>query len=338
MTDQSPPSHAATGAGGWLAHRPWDRLAAWVRGRLGAGWRPAWPWLAASAGLAIVLYYAVGALGIEVIDSDPQFGPGTVTARQSRTVAQAAALVRREVDVHAWTANDPFFLPGWVLDDMPNYQQGIVAAVARLMGGLADRQTAGGVIAPGGDLSQAAGLLKYPGTIWRFDPAISWAPTASAEKQYRRAARSLDAYQRALEAGTAGFDRRPAALAATLADIAADLGAASAVTESYVAEGHWALAGGADAVFYAAKGRLYAYSLLLRELGWDYAQAINDRGAGAAWQHMLATMRTAAALEPLVVIDGAPDASLLPSHLAAQGFYLLRARQQLGELAETLRR
>ena len=30
-----------------------------------------------------------------------------------------------------WTANDPFFLPGAVLDNMPNYQQGIIYALSR---------------------------------------------------------------------------------------------------------------------------------------------------------------------------------------------------------------
>ena len=41
-------------------------------------------------------------------------------------------------------------------------------------------------------------------------------------------------------------------------------------------------------------------------------------------------------MDPLLVINGAPDAVILPSHLAAQGFYLLRARTQLKEISNIL--
>ena len=51
---------------------------------------------------------------------------------------------------------------------------------------------------------------------------------------------------------------------------------------------------------------------------------------------MLGSFRAAAALDPWVVVNGAPDAQILPSHLAAQGFYLLRARTQLREVSNIL--
>jgi hypothetical protein len=37
-----------------------------------------------------------------------------------------------------------------------------------------------------------------------------------------------------------------------------------------------------------------------------------------------------------VVINAAPDGILLPSHLAAQGFYVLRARAQIREITNVL--
>jgi len=39
-----------------------------------------------------------------------------------------------------------------------------------------------------------------------------------------------------------------------------------------------------------------------------------------------------------VVVNGAADSQFLPSHLVAQGFYLLRARTQLREVADILRK
>jgi hypothetical protein len=38
----------------------------------------------------------------------------------------------------------------------------------------------------------------------------------------------------------------------------------------------------------------------------------------------------------MVVVNGAPDAQAVPSHLAAQGFYLLRARTKLREITNIL--
>jgi len=51
---------------------------------------------------------------------------------------------------------------------------------------------------------------------------------------------------------------------------------------------------------------------------------------------MLGSMRTAAVLQPFVVVNGAPDSQFMPSHLATQGFYLLRARTQLKEIGNIL--
>jgi len=44
----------------------------------------------------------------------------------------------------------------------------------------------------------------------------------------------------------------------------------------------------------------------------------------------------AAQLDPWVVWNGYPDALLIPNHLLAQGFYLLRARTQLREITNIL--
>jgi hypothetical protein len=49
-------------------------------------------------------------------------------------------------------------------------------------------------------------------------------------------------------------------------------------------------------------------------------------------------MMEGATLQPLVVINGAPNALVQPNHLTAQGFYLLRARTQLEELSDILQK
>lgn len=300
--------------------------------RLRGALRPAWWWLAPLAGMAVV-----GMAVTHRIDDDFAFGPGTVESSQSRALAMAARLAFREIDQNGWTANDPFYLPSWWLDNMPNFQQGIVAALYRFSAALALASDRGQGPTPG--LERAAGLFRYPGTVWKFDPKTSWAPTASSEKQYRNAARNLVEVNQQIAAGEAGFDRHAATLALVVGEVGRDLGAISGDIDRHLAENHSALFDtSADDVFYATKGKVYAYGLLLRELGGDYAQVLSERELAVQWRQMVEALKAAAALEPAIVLNGAPDGTFIPSHLTAQGFYLLRARAILSEIAEKLAR
>ena len=76
--------------------------------------------------------------------------------------------------------------------------------------------------------------------------------------------------------------------------------------------------------------------MILDALGRDFAQVIKERNLQKSWDEMIATLRKAALLDPLVVMNGSPDAQFQPNHLAAQGFYLLRARTQLREISNIL--
>jgi len=92
----------------------------------------------------------------------------------SRAVAMAAALIERETDQHRWVANDPFFLPSAALDNMPNFQQGMIAAIGRFAFELTDQiGRTHGSSQTDKDLQRASGQLQYPGDIWVFDWSTS---------------------------------------------------------------------------------------------------------------------------------------------------------------------
>jgi hypothetical protein len=287
----------------------------------------------------LALYYPVGMAVMHTIDDDPVFFASIdVPTGRSRAVALAAALVDREVNRHPWTANDPFFLPSAALDNMPNFQQGILAGLARFA--LETRDQLGrtrGSSHVDKDLERAASLLQYSGTVWVWDPSVSWLPTASSEAQYRSAIEALVRYNERLERGQAVFDRRADNLLGTLERIAADLGSASAVADERITEGAPILFDFiSDDIFYRNKGMLYAYYMVLRELGRDYKDLITERRLDAPWQQMIHSFEEAATLQPIVVVNGSPESQVLPSHLAAQGFYLLRARVQVREIENIL--
>jgi hypothetical protein len=160
---------------------------------------------------------------------------------------------------------------------------------------------------------------------------------ANSETQYQQAMVKLRSYNDRLAAGKAAFEPRADNLMSTLDRIGKDLGAASNAIDQQIDlyAGDWYDLQ-ADDVFYYNKGLLYANALLLRDLGADFKNVLDERGAGKIWERMIASMLEGAELQPLIVINGTPNAMVEPNHLTAQGFYLLRARTQLEELTDIL--
>lgn len=299
-------------------------------------WKRRLWWLLPVLPVALGLYYGIGMGVAHIVDDSPDTQPQGVEVSQSRAVAMAAQLILREVDEHKWVANDPFFKPSAALDDMASYQTGIVAAIARFSDHLAGLALGNGERDV--ELGRAAGLLKYPGTIWKFDLKSAWMPTASAEKQYRLAARNLEGFNERLSNGSSQYPRDPATLAALLDSVGADMDAAIARFDQHMERSGWALFDTtADDLFYDAKGRAYAQSLVLRELGWDFAAIIAQHNLGDDWQAMLAALRLAAAQRPFWVMAADEDSPLFANHLANHGFRLLQARAKLAALAGALR-
>lgn len=288
----------------------------------------------------LLLYYPVGGLIVQNIDDDPQFAPQAVAPGESHAVAMAAAIVDREVNVHSWTPMLPFFLPAGILDNMPNFQRGMLTAVGRFATELMDQvgRTRGSSQIDR-DLEQARGFLNEQPNVWIWQPSVSLWPSATSAQKYRAGRQKLLDYNKRLGSGQAVFDRRADNLQALLDRVANDIGSDSAVIDRHIVE----RAGDpfdavCDDIFYFNKGRLYANYLLLRELGTDFQNVIRDRDLAGPWTRMVETFRVASALHPLFVWNGYPDGMILPNHLAAQGFYLLRARTQLREITNILQK
>lgn len=285
----------------------------------------------------LLVYYPVGMVLIHTVDDDPAFGQALLQQEKgSAAVATASALMRRELDRH-WAPNDPFFYPGGALTRMPAFQRGMVSAVARFAIALADQigRTRGSSKADE-DLQKAVGLLNYPPNVWFYDTSVSWLPTVSSEKQYRAAVNSLLAYNERIGQGAAVFERRADNLLEALERFAADLGSSSAAVDDFVHSRSIFAVGDGAALYYETKGKLYAYYVLMRALEKDFANVIAEKQLQATWNQTLATLQQGMRLEVFVVVNAAPDSQVLPSHLAAQGFYLLRARTQMREISDIL--
>ncbi len=299
-----------------------------------------WRWIVIVLIALIVLGMPAGMLLKHEIADDPAFqlAEGEVPAGGSRAVAMAAALIHREVEVNGWVANDPWFMPGHWIDNMPNFQMGMMAAIARFSIELADQVgRARGTSQTDPDLREAAGLLQFPGDKWIIDLATSPWPQATSEEQYRRGRAKLLNYNKRLGDGQAIYERRGDNLMATVDRLALDLGSSSAVLEQRIEDfGGSVFDTRADDIFYSVKGQSYAYAMVLRELGRDFQGLLRERGIEALWANMIKSLDQAAAMNPAVVLNGSPDGTIFPNHLAAQGFYVLRARAQMREVTNVL--
>ena len=295
-----------------------------------------WTWQGKSfvAALTVVLYYAVGALVVECIDTDPGFASKSmVGAHQSRAVLMASALTYREVADHHWTPADPVFLPGWTLTSMSHFQEGLIGAAGRFSDALSMAE--GGA---DGDLIQAAGLFRYPATVWRIAPAVPWLPFAPSNRQYHHAAQYLDAYNDRLgRGGAAGHWREADGLTVILGEAARDLDHLLDRTDHHLDTAPSALLDGEGrALFQSNRGRLYAWGMILRDLGQDDAGLIEAKGMAAQWRKMVDGMLTASRQDPLVVTVGSPEGSLFANHLTEQGYFIERARAGLADLTRVL--
>jgi hypothetical protein len=305
----------------------------------GAGrrWLRRAKWIALAIMVVLLLYYPVGMIIVHRINDDPGFTAASVPQGGSKAVALAAALIQREVVDSPWPANDPFFMPGYALDNMPNFQRGIQQALARFTIEMADQLgRSRGSSSADPDLTEARSYLNYAPDVWYVSSASL---AANSETQYEKAMVKLRNYNQRLAAGQAAFEPRSDNLISTLDRIGKDLGAASNAIDQEIDlySGDW-FDFHADDVFYINKGLLYANALLLRDLGEDFKSVLGERGAANVWKRMVDSMMEGASLQPLVVINGSPNALLEPNHLAAQGFYLLRARTQLEELTDILQK
>ncbi len=287
--------------------------------------------------IIIILYYPIGMAIINNIDDDIDFFNNVeIKPNQSRAVGVSQALINREVRINRWTAMDPFFFPSAALDNMPNFQQGIMAALSRFAIEMSDQiGRVRGSSQVDDDLDKAVGLLKYKGDIWIYDLSESLLPQRSSAQQYGLGADAFGRYNQRLGNDQAVFERRADNLLATLDRFSADIGSISAVLDSAISDLS-IFSFDSDDVFYRNKGRLYAYYLLMREMGHDFKEVLAEKRLDTIWQQTLLSLRQAAAMDPLVILNAAPDSFILPSHLAAQGFYLLRARTQISEISNVL--
>ena len=285
--------------------------------------------------LAIVpLYYLVGAWLTHRINDDLNYTINDPGAGKSHTVAVVAELIDREVNQTKWSPNIQAFEPAALLrvgGNMVNFQTGVVKGISTTVYEMENRLARmRGTSSADVDMALAREGLARSADTWLW---------AGADGEYRKAKDALIRYNVRLASGQANFEQRGDNLQGLLDHVAFDLGAASNELDREILAGrHKFIDFKADKVFYYAKGQAYAYFIILRALREDYGQVITERHMEKIYEEMLIELASAAELQPLIVQNAKPSAMIMPNHLAAEGFYILRARARLREITDILQR
>lgn len=253
--------------------------------------------------------------------------------------------------VMSWEAT-PFF------DNKASFQSGVLRALRRTAVELVDilGRTRGTSEVDKG-LQAARGLLQYDEQTWWINPFDAERPLGPVQPSpmiYRRAISLYDKYNQRLDNCDALFDARADNLQQFLDRIANDIGSTADAlakrsqavrydaTNNEFVDGEGNNRGWfdtrADNFFMAASGQMYAYHGLIQGARLDFLDVITKRDLIDVWNRMEQHIAEAAALSPMIVSNGREDGLFMPAHLSVMAANILRARANMTELRDILKR
>lgn len=297
-----------------------------------------WHLLLAGFILFLCLYYPLGAWITNNLDRNTDYEINTANTKQSAGAEMAAFIINREVNDKLWTANVPFFFPSYFLDNMPNFQLGMMNATSNVVSSLSKR-----IDSPiinheeTSVLQKAAELLKYDGKIWMFSPSNRFTPVPSANTQYRKARKNLIAFNQALNSDEIIFYRRPEDLAFILKRINTNLKKSLEVLDNQVREESTSWTDfKADDIFYYNQGKAYAYYLLLKAIGHDYKDILVEKNVYILWTKTLKALEDASKIDAFSIRNAELNSLTAPNHLVYLAYYMEKAQNINKDIIQAL--
>jgi len=289
--------------------------------------------------LAALWAGAVGALHLGQIrhnrvpfDLEAAFPAGQQFPQGAAFATTLAEIVRHELDDgFGWRPND---LPIWGMtigcDNNANRQLGILQAVRETTRVFKDHLTKVSSDRYDSNLVEAD-------TMFRNDPHKLWLP--GAEGRYRRGVQALLAYARGLSPAlqtSSPLKLRHVELIRLLQAWTDLLGDAHANLFSQSPEGKPISAFKTDDYFYRAQGYAHVIYQMTRAVEKEYAQTLETQPILASlFRGVEEALGEAAALKPIVVLDG-PPAGIFANHRRNLDGYITEARQKLYSIREEL--
>lgn len=267
----------------------------------------------------VFFYYLLGSIIAENTDVSVEYKIPEEAAPTFATAESMSFLIKREVDSKMWTPNLPLIFPASVLDNMPNFQIGVVSAVREMLPPI--RRFAQNNDSQKDDVKTAYKLLSYPPNVWLMSRRGKLGLAPSSNFQYRKAAAKLHDFSR-----DGGFTPQAADLNALLLKMSQNLQNLTIRNEIQQREkaGHW-WDTSSDDMFYFARGYAYALWQISQAAAVDFKDVILEHNLYSEWTYLVTSLKKAAEFKPRTIRNGAADSLFTPNHLLAQNYYLQRA-------------
>lgn len=283
----------------------------------------------------VFLYYPLGGMAINNI-SVPSY-----TAKSENNnlyvIDAVSYLINQEVHHKIWTPNLPILFPSYFLDDMPNFQLGILSAVSNTVDGLehANFNTVDEDFKQ--NLKEASELLKYPGNVWLFSPQNKLIPATSSNTQYKKARRKLNIFNRNIAEGKVVISHDAANFAIILSFIKKDLSKLIKQNSAYIRETQTSFFDfHADDKFYYSYGKIYAYSQITKSLGFDFKEVLIKYDIYQQWTSFLKVLNQTSELRPVFVRNAQLKSSFAPNHIAIINYHASLALNYLNNILNKL--
>ena len=283
----------------------------------------------------IFLYYLIGSIVVHNIDTSASIYKASTEGNKSAVIDMSSHLIQREVKDNLWTPSLPFLFPSYFLDDMPNFQRGLMSAINTTISALSSSDFVQTL--PNDHLQKASNFLKYPSNVWLFSPQNNLTPAPSSATQYKKGRKALNSFNDEFSIGHIAFDTSHKNLANILIPLAKDLNSLATTTENYIRENSkYFIDTKADDTFYFAQGKLYAYEMLLRALGLDFKEVLVQTDTYAEWTSLVKDLEASADLNPTFIRNGKLNSSVTPNHLATINYLTLKALVRLKNIIQQL--
>lgn len=289
-------------------------------------------WKVVVAGIFVFCFcfYFIGSQIVERVDVKTQCNLNNKGDVAFNTADCMAFLVKREVDDKMWTPNLPMIFPAYVLDNMPNFQMGIVAAVKDATKLLVKFEN--NTLEQQKNIDKAYKLLSYSPKVWLMSHQSAFKLAPSSNSQYRKAAKELRKY-----ANGGKFEPNVEILIEFLINMQQKIQRIIHKNEEYQEKQSAQMFDfKADDLFYFAKGYAFSWWQMSKIMATDFKPIIVQKNIHYDWEYMTMSLQKAADLQPRVVRNGKNSSLITPNHLMIQNYYLLKTIVAIDDIRRLL--
>lgn len=316
---------------GWIK-KVYKKTASYLKSKITSWWQI----VAIVMFCVVFLYYPLGGFIIHEIDTSSNFQPETSDGRLA-SVDTMSHLINREVHHKLWTPNLPFLFPSYFLDNMPSFQLGIMSSISHMALAIDSIPLSKASEKARKARTDGTRLLQYPGNVWLFSPQNKLLPVSSSNTQYKKGRKNYNIFNHEIAKGNATIDRTSQNLLLLMLVIKRDFEASLHKTASHIREKSSDIIDtSADEVFYHEKGRLYAYSQILRALSHDFKDTMIRYDIYQQWTSLLSTLDKGGVFDASIIRNAAPNSSLAPNHLVVINYLTSKSLNQINDIITKL--